>query len=34
VSTETKKKVTQALVIVGLFAANAAYLLLSPLFPG
>ena len=33
-SVETKKKVTQTLIIVTLFAANAAYLMLSPLFPG
>lgn len=32
-STETKKKVTQVLIIAGLFAANIAYLSLSPLFP-
>ena len=33
VSTETKRKVTQILIIIGLFIANAAYLILSPLFP-
>ncbi len=32
-STETKKKVTQILIIAALFVANAAYLTLSPLFP-
>lgn len=32
-STETREKVTRILIIVGLFAANAAYLALSPLFP-
>ena len=32
-STKTKKKVTQVLIIAGLFAANIAYLSLSPLFP-
>ena len=33
VSTETRRKVTQLLIIAGLFAANLAYLSLSPLFP-
>lgn len=32
-STETKKKLTQVIVIIGVFAANIAYLTLSPLFP-
>ena len=32
-STQVKKRVTQALIIVGIFAANAAYLTLSPFFP-
>lgn len=33
-STETKRKCAQCLVIFGLILANAAYLLFSPLFPG
>jgi len=31
VFTETKKKFTQSLVVIGLFAANALYLIFAPL---
>ena len=33
VSVETKKKVTQYLILLALILANVAYLLFSPLFP-
>jgi hypothetical protein len=32
-SVESRKKVSQVLIIIGLFVANIAYLTLSPLFP-
>jgi len=33
VSVETKKKVTQYLILLALILANVAYILFSPLFP-
>jgi hypothetical protein len=32
-SAQTRKKIAEALIVVGLFLATAAYLAFSPLFP-
>jgi len=34
VSTHSRKKITEYLIILGLFLATGAYLAFSPLFPG